>query len=60
MIPTGNDVEFLFENTLRDAIELNVIKAEDQINSLVFNLYNLSTEEIDYIADYTIQFQKNR
>mgnify|MGYP005806308395 CR=1 FL=1 len=60
MIPQNNDLEYLFEELLKEIIERNSKNAEQEINRLVFKLYNLSPAEIDYITGSVTQFQQNQ
>ena len=49
MIPQNNDLEYLFEELLKEIIERNSKNAEQEINRLVFKLY----------AEFKLQMQRN-
>ena len=59
-VPKDEDMECSFENQLIDIQKCNSRNAKEQIEQFVFNLYGLSTAEIDYITDFVIQFQQSQ
>lgn len=60
IIPLNKEFEKLFKRLFIEVLEHDSKKAEKEINSLAFKLYDLSPEEIRYITDFVTQSQQSQ
>ena len=57
MAAYNKTIEKQLETMLNQLIHRYTLDVEIEINRIIFSLYNLSPEEIDYISDVVSQFR---
>ena len=56
-VPYNKDIEISLNNYLQSQVDNYSEDIEKKIDDLVYALYNLTEEEIDYISEFTKQFE---